>query len=458
MKSPWFRAVLLAAGLVPSASAQFTLTAIVDNAERQVLGVYDLGTVSAGDPAAARFRLRNSSNAPASLTLLAVAGAGFSLAAAPSLPMSLAAQATVDFTVNFRAGDTGNYSAVLRSDGISALLTIAVAPSLTYEVETAVGKQALGAALVDFGPVEVGQTKAVHFYVENRTTQALLVPAISLAGADFTFAVVGFANNRVTLQPGEAIGFDIQFQPAAAGTRSGVLTINSRNYTLAGTGISPPLPKPRIQIDLPQTGSAQQGSIAINLDGPARTSGGGTLTLDFAAVSPGASDAAIAFASGGRTASFAFQPGDTQGRFGGQTAVLFQTGTTAGTLTVAAQLGDATDRQPVTIAPAPVWISVAAAARSAGSIEIQITGYDNTRTAGQLSFTFFDAGGNVIAPGTLRADGTAAFAKFFPGSDLGGTFLLRALFPVTGDSSAVASFSAEITNSAGATATPKTKF
>jgi hypothetical protein len=456
MRNSWWGGVLVAVGLLPAANAQFTLTAIVDNLERQVLSVYDLGTVSAGDPAAARFRLRNSSNAPATLTLLAVAGAGFSLASAPSLPMSLNAQTTVDFAVSFRATDTGSYSAVLRSDGISVLLTMAVVPSLSYAVETAVGKQALGAAPVDLGEVELGQSSLLHFDIENRSIQALTVPAIAVGTGDF--ALSGVAPGGKLLQPGETTGFDVQFRPSEAGARSGVLTINSRGYTLAGTGITPPLPKPRIRIDLPQAASAQQGSVTVNLDGPARSSGSGTLTLDLEAASPGAADAAIAFASGGRTASFAFQPGDSQGRFGGQTAALFQTGTTAGTLTVTAQLGGATDRQTVTIAPAPVGLSAADATKSAGSIEIRITGYDNTRTAGQLSFTFFDVGGNIIAPGTIRGDGAAAFSRFFQGSDLGGTFLLRALFPVTGDSSAVASFSAEITNSAGTAVTAKARF
>jgi hypothetical protein len=137
---------------------------------------------------------------------------------------------------------------------------------------------------------------------------------------------------------------------------------------------------------------------------------------------------------------------------------LFQTGTTAGALTVTVQLGDVTDRQSVTILPAPVALSEAQAARSNGTIEIQVTGYDNTRTAGPLSFTFFDVAGNAAAPGTIRADATAAFTRFFQESDVGGTFVLRALFPVTGDLSRVASFAAEFSNSAGTTTTAKTRF
>ena len=455
MNPRWSCALALAAGLVPAAHAQFTLTALVGNAEQAVSGVYDLGAVSSGDAVAARFRLRNASNAPATLTVLAVAGTGFALASAPSLPDPLGAQQTADFTVSFQAFGAGSYSAALRADGISALLSIAVVPSLTFSVETAAGKQLLGGALVDFGAVELGQTKALRFDIDNLSAQALNVPAMAVEAGDFTLTNTA---PGVLLQPGQAAGFDIQFRPSAVETLTGSLTIGSHSYALAGAGIAPALPKPRLTIDLPRNLSAQQGSITVTLDAPAKTSGSGTLTLDFQPAPTGASDPSIAFAAGGRTAAFTFEPGDTGGRFGSQATALFQTGSTAGALTVTVQVGDVTDWQSVTIAPALVALSAAQAARSNGTIEIQVTGYDNTRTVGPLSFTFFDAAGNTVASGTIHADATAAFGKFFQESDVGGTFVLRALFPVTGDPSGVASFAAEFTNSAGTVATAKTRF
>jgi hypothetical protein len=454
MTARWWRTLALAA-FVPVAHAQFTLTAVVGNAEQPVPGVYDLGAISSGDAVAARFRLRNASNAPATLTVLAVAGTGFALASAPSLPATLGAQQTADFTVSFQSSGTGSYSAALRSDGVSALLTITVVPGLTYAAETATGKQLLGSTAVDFGVAELGQTKALHFDIDNLTAQALNVPAMAVGADDFALSNT---TPGVLLQPGQAAGFDIHFRPTAAGPRSGLLTIGSHSYALAGAGIVPTLPKPQLTIDLPKNQSAQQGSIVVTLDAPAKTSGSGTLTLDFQPAAAGSSDPSIAFAAGGRTAAFTFEPGDTEGRFGSQAMALFQTGTTAGALTVTVQLGEIKDRQSVTIVPAPVALSAAQAARSNGSIEILVTGYDNTRTVGSLAFTFFDAAGNAVAPGTIRMDGTAAFSKFFQESDVGGTFVLRALFPVIGDPSGVAFFAAEFTNSAGTVTKAKTRF
>ncbi|PWU05429.1 MAG: hypothetical protein C5B51_14295 [Terriglobia bacterium] len=455
MNSRWCCGLLLSLGLVAPVRAQFTLTAVAGSVEQPVTGRYDLGAVAGGDLATSRFRLRNGRNDSATLTLLTVSGSGFSLASAPSLPLTLNAQGTVDFSINFRASDPGSYSAVLQADGVSALLTIAVAPSLTCTVETAAGKLVLGSALVEFGNVELGQSSLLHFALENRTSQPLAIPSVGVGGGDFSLS--GSLPAGQLLRAGEASGFDVRFTPSAAGGRSGSLNVSTRNYALTGSGILPSLPKPQVRIDLPQTSSAQQGSITVALDAPARSRATGSLTLDFRPAA-GAADPTIALASGGRTATFTVEPGDLLGRFGGQSASLFQTGTTAGTLIVTARLAEASDQQSIIIAPSIAGLSAATAARNAAGIEIRITGYDNTRTAGGLSFTFFDVGGNPVTPGTLRTDATEAFARFFRESDVGGSFVLRAQFPVSGDASAVASFTAEITNSAGTATTAQTRF
>ena len=103
------------------------------------------------------------------------------------------------------------------------------------------------------------------------------------------------------------------------------------------------------------------------------------------------------------TAAFTFSPGDTECDFGNPAGALFQTGTTAGVLTFTAHLGGVSSQTTVAIAPAPVSVSGAQGARSAGSLEVLLTGFDNTRTAGSLAFTFFDAAGNAIPPGTANA-------------------------------------------------------
>jgi hypothetical protein len=107
-------------------------------------------------------------------------------------------------------------------------------------------------------------------------------------------------------------------------------------------------------------------------------------------------------------------------------------------------------------APAPVAISDNKASRTSGSQTIQLTGFDNTRTAGPLAFTFYDRTGSAIPPAPI-AD-TADFQAFFQTSDLGGLFALAAIFPVNGDTTQITAVEVQFRNAAGTSTTPRTNF
>jgi len=87
-----------------------------------------------------------------------------------------------------------------------------------------------------------------------------------------------------------------------------------------------------------------------------------------------------------------------------------------------------------------------------------VSGFDNTRTLGALSFTFYDAAGNALAPGTIRADATAQFSIYFSTSQVGGGFLFHAVFPVTGDTARIAACDVTLSNSAGSSKAPRIAF
>jgi hypothetical protein len=248
----------------------------------------------------------------------------------------------------------------------------------------------------------------------------------------------------------------VQFTPTATGARAGSLIIGGTTYALAGTGVEPPLPNPGLSITPSQILSDQPGAVTVTLDAISKTSGSGTLTLDFQPAAGLTDDPLIVFTSGGRTATFTVSPGDTGDHF----TAPFHTGTTAGALTFTVQLGGVTAQQTITILPAIVVITpgLVEGVRSATGVEVRVTGFDNTHTAGLLTFTFFDAAGNAIAPGAIRTDATASFASYFQSSNLGGVFLLKADFPVTGNPSQVSTFQAQIANSAGTAQTARTAF
>jgi hypothetical protein len=413
--------------------AQFQLYVVNGQNEAVAPALYDLGSIYSDETATAHFRLRNTTTMPAMVTLLDVAGAGFHLAP-PALPWSLAPQAALDFTVTFQAASTGSYSAALRSDGVSILLTASVCPRLTLS------------GPLDFGTVVRGSSTSQIFTITNGIAQVLIVPAIAVQGADY--ALEGVPPSGQALLPQQSVVFTIRFAPRTAGPSQGSLAFGDRTYPLTGAGADPPLPKPFLTIDLDRIASAQQGTVVIRFDTPVMTAASGSLVLDFR----GPADPTIAFAAGGRAATFNVVPGDTDVR------IPFQTGTTAGTLAFTVRLGPVTDQLNLPISAAPVGVALGQGTRKTSTVELAITGFDNTRTLGTLSVMFYDVGANSLTPGGIRTDASADFVRYFATSDAGGAFVLHAVFPVSGDVSRIASCDVTLTNSAGSTKVPRITF
>jgi len=189
--------------------------------------------------------------------------------------------------------------------------------------------------------------------------------------------------------------------------------------------------------------------------------GTGTLTLAFHSSVPGvADDSAVQFLSGPkRAATVTISPGDTVARFGSQSSIAFQTGSTAGTIVFTLSLPNATTQQvSLTISPTSVILDTVGAVRRVGNLDVSIIGLDNTYSASQLSFTFYDKNGTTIQPGVIRVDATSDFRLYFTASQVGGLFAMLATFPVSGDVSVVTGFDVQITNSVGATKTQKITF
>lgn len=349
------------------------------------------------------------------------------------MPITLGSQSALTISVSFQSADAGNHSATLRSDGVSIILIATVLPRLTLT------------GSFDFGSVVRGSSAQLIFTISNQTQQTIIAPGISVGTGDF--AVSGNSPSGQTLAPQQSATFAIVFTPRSTGALQATLTFGDRSYTLTGIGVDP-LPKPFVTVALKQVASAQQGTATVRFDAPAKTSGTGSLTLEFR----GAADPTVAFASGGRSVTFNIAPGDTQA------SVAFQTGTTAGTLVFTAQLGGATDQLSVVIPNAPAGVAGTQGQRAQSSVQVDVTGFDNTRTLGALSFTFYDSTGNVLPSGTVQANGAADFSRYFGGSDLGGAFVMRAVFPVTGDTSRIAACDVTLTNSAGSTRAPRILF
>jgi hypothetical protein len=447
--------LLLGFVLATSAYAQLQVVFYDGTAERTIGSSVNLGATAMSDSTESRFRARNNGVTSVALQSVAVAGQSFSISSKPALPYVVAPGNFVEFRVQFAPLAPGSYSATLTVNGVSTLLlaTGVAAPVLTVDNST-IGTLLTAGAPIDFGRILKTDSAARIIRVSNTTTVALQVNVVSVSGA--TFHGPTGISLPAKLAPGAAATFQLSFDPKTSGAQTGALTVDGRTFQLAGVAYDPPFPQPSISIN-GGASSGLQPRLAVKLAAASGVAGTGTLTLDFAPNTPATpDDPAIMFVStGSRHLTFQVAEGDTTASFGtsSQKDVVFQTGTTAGTITMTVQLADYTEKSTIVIAPAAVTLDSAGANRRVSDLDVQMIAFDNTRTAGKFNFTFYDLAGKVIQPGVMAVDTTADFGRYFAISKVGGSFLMRATFPITGDATQIGGVEVELVNAAGSTKT-----
>ena len=445
--------------------------------------VYNLpGPFSVGVNQVIRIRVRNRSGQlqclvrnPASM------GTGFSLEPAnPSLPAALAADAAIDFKVNFlppsmARSASANFEIqyapltatatcngpntpvnIMRADliiqvsGITANATVSLTPNGTAITQ------------IMFPATQVGKKSTVRIYLNNpsSTTLTLPNPPDTPLETKGVFTILTQPVFPLTLNPTESAAVDLQFAPTLAAVYLGGFNLGSLSAALTGNGIAPPFATPVISVDSALT-SGLQARLAITLPTAAPSQATGTLTLAFQPTAGTVDDAAIKFLTpNSRRVSFTFNTGDTTATIGTAKEALFQTGTTAGVLTFSIDFLSAATQAKSTIAPHAIAIDGTIANRPNDSqLTIQLTGYDNSKSATRLGFIFYDTAGVAVPPGRISYDATRDFSQFFTAQNTaGGMFSLLAQFPVKGSTANIAAADVELTNSAGTTTLTKLRF
>jgi hypothetical protein len=443
--------------LPATASAQLQLFTYDGTTEKPVTAITDLGSVPNGDSVEVRFRLRNNGASSVALQTVSLAGQGFSITSAPSLPFIVAPANFTEVRVRFSPSGIGSYSASFAANTAQTLLRASVVPSVTISlVNNTVGSVLSSGATLDFGRVQKGQSASQQLRVANGTSAKLVVQSCAVTGSAFRASPLACPLN---LAPGDAVTVTITFNPAAAGNQTGTIAFDTRSFNLVGVGFDPPLPKASVAFSTPLA-SGMQEQLTVQLASAAQSSGTGTVTLEFQPSAAGVTDdPAVRFtSSGARTLSFQVKEGDQTATFPAGVSTVFQTGTTAGTILFRVHTADYDDSFSFPIAAAAICVDQASANRRTGFIDVSLSGFDNTRTAGKFSFAFYDASGRAVQPGAIPVDWTQSFASYFQSSTVGGSFLMRASFPTTGDTSQVTEVEVQMTNSAGTTKTSKITF
>ena len=449
------RKLLLGLLLPLAMHAQITLFTVNNGIEVPIGAVLNMGKVAAGDTVSVRIRVRNTGTATASISYFFADGVGYTISR-PALPFAIAPGSPQDALLSFsESTPAALYPANLRVDSdtnsvsVIVIANVVVGPALTV-FPACTGSNGPPAS-VDFGLVQVGQLRLCNFSLQNPGAQDMTISTFNVTGAAFQMSTG--PSPPFTIPAGTAITFVVTFAPGAATTYTGALAIETRTYALTGAAFNTPLPTPLLEFDPGSIQSGQQRSLTMRLPTAATYSASGSVSLAFVPDTAVVTDdpAIVFLATGTRSLPFAVTQGSTLISIGGQTSAMFQTGTTSGrirfTLSGVSTAGDATTL--LTIPASTISIDSAIATRRTGDLDIQVTGFDNTYSAGVMTFAFSDISGQALPPGAIRADFTQDFRTFFKNAQAGSAFQVRVSFPVTGDTSGIGSVDVQLTNSAG---------
>lgn len=444
--------IAFALALPTTARAQLMLQSFNGTIGTPVGATYNFGNVTDGSAEDVVFHGVNTGNSAVVIDTLTLSGAGFSIIAVNgTLPYTVAPENFLAFTVRFSAGPPAAYSAGLLVESISVLLLAdsIAGPTVTFFPPCSLA----GPNGVNFGTLLNGSLHLCNFSVTNENIQPLVISNISVTGA-FQASLV--QATPLTLAPGQGTDFEILITPlcGTSGSLTGALIVNTNSYALTGQHVDPPLPTPVLALDASVIGSGEQHALTMSLPSPAACAASGNVNLTFtpAASLPVTDDTSIVFLSGStRSLQFSATPGSSSVTIAGRSSAEFQTGTTAGTIafTVSGIPGAGEPGISFAITPAPISIETATASNQiTGQLDVAIVGYDNTYSAGAMTFTFFDANNNMIGT-PVTANFASNFQTYFAKYTSGSSFLAGISFQVQGDALLVATVTVTLNNSAG---------
>jgi hypothetical protein len=423
---------------------------------------YNLGQVPAGVSKQLTLHAVNTGAAAIPITQLGIAGEGFSITSPPTPPPNIAPNNFLDLVITFSGGPPASYSANFQINTTSVILVIQSVAAATLSVVSGCTGPDPTTGVIGFGQVQVGQSVSCVFSLRNLNAQSLTVSTVSISATPFALSKPVLT--PLTLAPGAGTTFGVNFAPTLAAVASGSLTIDSQAFALSGTGVNAPLPVPILEFDSGAPASGQQRTITMRLPTVSPLTASGSVNLSFRPdTSVVSDDPAIVFvANGARSIPFTIHPGDININLGNLPGAVFQTGTTSGKVSFTVSINVALAGDPTTtmvIPPAIISAQTVSAIARTGALDVQVFGgFDNTYSAGKMSFTFYNVQGNVIQPQPVTADFSSAFHSYFTSEGGGSAFQMLVSFPVTGQANQIGAVDFAMTNSAGSTATQHLNF
>jgi len=437
-------------------------------------GPIALPDTNVGSTSSLTIRVQNTGNASGTINSAPnVSGAGFTATETTLFPLTLKANDSFTFTIDFAPTTSGALKGTLIVGGDLFNLTgNGLGSQLAFSYMTAGGPSvsvANGGTVV-FSPVQVTQTEQLTFVITNSGTQTANISNIGIGEANSPFSVSG-VQFPVSLTAGASTQFTLSFSPiTAGGFVQGTLRIDTNVMNLTGSGTQPP-PLPSYSFTGPSGNvpPQTQPAIGFSLASAYPVALSGTLTLTTSA----ATDTTVQFINGLRTAAFTIAANSTAANFTGfGSQIALQAGTVAENIILTpsfqTQAGgiSLTPSNPTTLtltvpSAAPTLLAVAAANVSSTGFTLNVTGFSTTRSLTTMMVQFNAAAGfNFGTSSQVSIDLTQVATAYFAttaSQSLGGQFEVSVPFTFTGTNlpagttpiQAISSVSVTISNSVG---------
>jgi hypothetical protein len=244
------------------------------------------GNVTANTATTQSLTLTSTGTSAVTVNSAAITGAGFTIVGG-SLPVTLNPTQTVTLQVQFDPTATGAASGQITISSNSTSGSTAIVALSGTGTAAAIPQLGISSASLSFGSVSVNTVTTQSLTLTSTGSSPVTISSSVITGAGYTITAQSFP---VTLNPGQSLTIQIQFDPASAGAASGQITISSNStagstavVTLSGTATGG---NPQLAV------SASSISFGSTADGTATTQ---SLTLtSTGTVSVTVSSAAIA--------------------------------------------------------------------------------------------------------------------------------------------------------------------
>ncbi len=242
----------------------------------------NFGTVAVGNSKTMNQTVTNQAGVAVTITGASASGGGFQLGG-PPLPLTLAAGQSTVINVTFAPQAAGTPSGT-----ISLTTDLPSAPTITFSVTgtaVAAGQLAANPASLNFGSVQLGNSKSLSVTVTNSGSSSVTISQATTSGPGFSLATVSLP---VTVGASQSTTLTVTFTPQSAGSVTGNLTITSNasnatlNVPLSGSAAGPG------QLT-PSPSSLSFGNVTVGASLPLSVritnSGGSSVTISQVAVS-----------------------------------------------------------------------------------------------------------------------------------------------------------------------------